>query len=129
MNSKKKRFSVQERVQSFSYSFQGIKTLLKEEHNARIHVVASILTLIAGLYFRLDTLEWCVIILSIGMVICTESMNSAIERVVDFVSPEYHEQAGKIKDLASGAVLICSIAALIVGTLIFIPKLWMILHG
>jgi diacylglycerol kinase (ATP) len=76
-----------------------------------------------GFYFNITNGEWIVIILCFAIVMTAEAFNSAIEKLVDFVSPGIHPQAGKIKDIAAGAVLITAIIAAIIGCIIFIPKI------
>lgn len=95
----------------------------KEEPNFRIHVVATIMVIAAGLYFKLSTTEWLAIIIVIGLVLLTELLNTAIENIADFISPERHEKIKTIKDIAAAAVLISTIVALMVGLLIFVPKI------
>lgn len=82
---KNQKFSLQDRIKSFTYAFNGFKILLIEEHNARIHVVAAIVTVIAGFYFDISTVEWMIILLCIGAVIALEIVNSAIENLADLV--------------------------------------------
>ncbi len=115
-------FSILKRLESFRYAFHGLKILIREEHNARVHLVAACCAIVAGLFFQISTNEWLAIILSIGLVISAEAINSAIENIADFVSPERHEAIKRIKDLAAAAVLICAIAAVAVGLIVFLPK-------
>lgn len=95
----------------------------KEEPNFKIHIVATIMVITAGLYFKLSTTEWLAIIIVIGLVLLTELLNTAIENIADFISPERHEKIKMIKDIAAAAVLISAIVALVVGLLIFVPKI------
>ncbi len=99
----------------------------KEEANFRIHVVATIIVIAAGLFFQLSITEWLTIIIAIGLVLLTELLNTTIENIADFISPERHEKIKTIKDIAAAAVLISAIVALVVGLLIFIPKILLIL--
>ena len=117
------KFSIKKRVQSFGYAFNGLRILLREEHNARIHLVGGIIAVFAGFYFGLSTNEWIAIVLVIGLVISLEIINSSIENIADFISPDQHEMIKKIKDLSASAVLIGAITALIIGMIIFIPKI------
>lgn len=119
----KNRFSVENRLNSFKYAFNGLWILLKEEHNSRIHFTAMICAIILGIHFKIETYEWVGIVLSIGLVIALELMNSAIENLSDFATKEKHDLIKKTKDLAAGAVLIGSLAALVVGLIIFVPKI------
>lgn len=114
-------FSIKKRLKSFAYAWKGIKRFIRAEHNVWIHLTIAILTVIAGFFFEIQRMEWIAIIICIGMVIAAEAFNTAIERLVNLVSPEWHRIAGEVKDIAAGAVLICAIAAAIVGLIIFIP--------
>ena len=109
------------RIKSFGYAFKGIASLVKREHNAWIHCIAIIVVTLAGLHFSITRTEWCIVCLCFGMVLAAEGFNTAIERLVDLVSPDFHPVAGDVKDVAAGAVLICAIAAAIIGMIIFIP--------
>lgn len=120
---KHQNFSIIKRLKSFSYAFNGMKILIKEEHNARIHLFATIIVLLAGLVFRISTNEWIAIILSIGFVISLEIINSAIENIADFISPEKNEKIKKIKDLSAAGVLISAITSFVIGLIIFVPKI------
>lgn len=117
------KFSVKKRIKSFSYAFAGLKVLFKEEHNARIHAVATLLVVAAGILFRITAREWIAVVLCIGMVISAEAVNSSIERCADFVKQERDDRKRDIKDLGAAAVLVCAIAAAVVGCIIFIPYL------
>lgn len=122
-HSKKEKFSLIKRLKSFIYGFNGIKILIQEEHNSRIHLFFAILVIIAGFYFRITSGEWVAIIFSIGFVISLEIVNSAIEAVCDFISIERHETIKKIKDLSAAAVLVGAISTAMIGIIIFLPKL------
>lgn len=112
---------LRKRIKSFGYAFKGIASLLKREHNAWIHCIAIIVVTLAGLHFGITRTEWCIVCLCFSMVLAAEGFNTAIERLVDLVSPDFHPVAGDVKDVAAGAVLICAIAAAIIGMIIFIP--------
>jgi diacylglycerol kinase (ATP) len=116
------------RIHSFVYAFKGIYYLLRNETNAQIHCVAAITAIVLGLVLRISTPEWCFIIFAIGIVLSAESFNTAIEKLVDHLFPQYHETAKIAKDVAAGAVLLCAIAALIVGIVIFLPKILVLLN-
>lgn len=120
----KQNFSFRKRIKSFRFAFKGIGYLVKTQHNFRIHLVATAGVVTAGLYFNLTNIEWVLISLAIGGVLTAEALNTAIELIVDKISPEYNKTAGLIKDVAAGAVLIFALAAAITGTLIFLPKLF-----
>jgi diacylglycerol kinase len=109
---------------SFGYAFKGVFFVLKEQQNMRIHLVSVVVVTIAGIFMGLTALEWSVITLTIGIVIVAEMMNTAIETIVDFVSPEHSEKAGKIKDIAAGGVLLSAIVATVVAIYIFGNKIF-----
>lgn len=117
------KFSIRKRIKSFSYALAGLKVLFKEEHNARIHAVASLLVVAAGILFHITAGEWIAVVLCIGMVVSAEIVNSSIERCADFVKQERDDRKRDIKDLGAAAVLVCAIAAAVVGCIIFIPYL------
>ncbi len=118
-----KKFSIKNRLKSFKYAFNGIHLLFKHEHNARIHVVVTILVISLGIITKLSRPEWGLVILAIGLVFMAEFMNSAIEKLIDIVVSEKNDVAGKVKDIAAGGVLIASISAAGIGLLVFIPHL------
>jgi len=119
-----KKFSTIERIKSFKYAIKGILSLIKEEHNARVHLSASILVLMASIYFRLDKIEMLLIVFCIGLVFVTELINTAIENVANHIEPNWNETIGKIKDYSAGAALISVIASVITGLTIFLPKIF-----
>ena len=121
MNNEK--FSVRKRIKSFSYAFAGLKVLFREEHNARIHAAAAVLAVAMGFLFRISPMEWIAVAIVIGMVFAAEIINSSIERTADFVKAERDDRKRDIKDLGAAAVLVCAIAAAVVGIIIFIPKI------
>lgn len=104
------------------YALNGIKILFTSQNNIKIQGFTGILVCLLGCILTLSTLEWMIVLFCIGWVISAESFNTAIEYIVDFISPEYHIKAGQIKDLAAGGVLIISITSGIIGLIIFLPK-------
>lgn len=110
-------------VKSFGYAIKGIAVAVRTEQNLQIHLVAVVVVVVAGVKLQVSTAEWMVLVLCFGIVISAELINSAIEKLVDLVSPEYNAKAGLIKDIAAGAVLVVAMAAAVVGGFIFIPKL------
>ncbi len=112
------------RIKSFIHAFNGFKVLVKEEPHAKFHLIAATLVIVAGLYFEVTFIEWVVIILCIGIVLAAEAFNTAIENLGDAVSIETNENIRKAKDVAATGVLIISISAAIIGTLIFLPYLF-----
>lgn len=104
---------------SFVFAGRGIMTVIASERNMRIHVSAALMVIALGAYFSIEVTEWCLVIICIGMVMAAEALNTAIEQMTGFLKPEFHRLAGRIKDVAAGAVLLAALAALIVGMLIF----------
>ena len=117
--------NIQKMVNSFGYAFKGIGHLIKLENNARVHLLATICIAGLGFWHNLLAKEWALLTIVIGIVWITEILNTALERLTDLVSPNYHKLAGQAKDLGAAAVLLASLVAVIVGLLIFIPK-WLI---
>ena len=107
---------------SFVYAGRGIYQLLRREQNARVHLLATITVVTTGLLTNLNRYEWLGICVAIGMVWSSEAVNTAIEKLVDMVSPEYRPQAGLIKDVAAGGTLICAIIAVVIALLVFLPR-------
>lgn len=105
------------------FALNGIKEAFLQERNFRIHIVAAILVIAVAFYFRLTAIEWLFLLFAIHVVIITELMNSVIERIIDYVKPEIHPKAKIIKDMAASIVLVSAVFAVIVGLIIFIPKL------
>jgi len=120
----KKGFSVKRVLRSFKFAFRGMGVLFREEHNAWVHLVAAVLAVAAGIFFRISLLEWALVAFAIGLVFSAEVFNSALERVCDVVQPEQDKRIGDIKDLCAAAVLICAIAAAAIGLFIFLPKIF-----
>jgi len=114
-------------LQSFGYAIAGLFLVLKEQQNMRVHLLAIVVVTIAGAFLGLSAIEWSIIALTIGLVVVTEMMNTAIEVLVDLVSPEYNEKAGKIKDIAAGGVLLSAIIATVVAVYIFGNKIFNLL--
>ena len=113
--------NVRKFFQSFRYAMEGILTALKEQ-NFKFHLVSAIIVILAGLLTGLTAVEWSIILMVIFLVIGAELINTAIERVVDLASPEFHPIAKQAKDVAAGAVLVFALASVIIGLLIFLPK-------
>jgi diacylglycerol kinase len=118
-----KPFSISARLKSFVHAFEGILDFIKYEPQAVIHAIATVLVVAAGFYFSINTTEWIAVIVAIGLVIISEMVNTAIEKLTDMVSPEYNPRAKVVKDLAAGAVLIAALVAAMIGIVVFLPKL------
>lgn len=120
--SEKKRFSLVARAKSFTHAIRGIGIVLKTQHNMWLHIVAGLLVVALGFYLDISSIEWIALIFAIGFVCAAEAFNTAIEIDIDLTSPEFHPYARDTKDVAAGAVLLTVLCALIVGGIIFIPK-------
>ena len=118
-----KKFSFKSRVASFRFALNGLWSLIKYEHNSRIHLAGAITAIILGLIFKLNSSEWSLIIVLIGLVFITELFNSAVESLADYINPEWNELIKKAKDYCAAAVLISAIISVIIGAIIFIPKI------
>lgn len=118
-----KPFSIQARLKSFVYAFEGVMYFIKHEAQALIHLIAIVAVIGAGYWFNISLTEWIAVVFAIGIVISAEMLNTAIEKLTDMVSPQINEQAKIVKDLAAGAVLIASLTAFIIGLIVFLPKI------
>lgn len=106
------------------YALRGVYRAFVSEKNVRIHLVIAVIVTITGLYTGLSRTEWYILLIFYALVISAEMFNSAIEDLVDLISPEYNAKAEKIKDISGGAVLITAIFSIIAGCIIFIPKIF-----
>lgn len=121
------KFSIKKRIASFKHAFSGFQVLLKEEHNARIHFLAALGALGAAWFFQIEQIEWIILLFAIAIVFCAELLNSAIENIADYISPEKHPRIKVIKDYGAAAVLAVSFASLGAGLIIFLPRILMLL--
>lgn len=113
---------IRKRKNAFRYAGRGVLQLVKNEAHARIHLLATVCVIVAGLIFDVSDIEWCIIILCIGAVFTAEGFNTAIEKLADRVTTDRDPLIGAAKDIAAGAVLIAAIAAVAAGLIIFLPK-------
>lgn len=120
---KQEKFSIRKRLKSFTYAFNGLKVLLREEHNSRIHLFATVCVVVAGVLLKISLLEWVAVAFAVGLVFSGEIFNSAVEDLSDVVCPERDERIKKVKDLAAAAVLVNAITAAVIGLLVFLPKI------
>jgi diacylglycerol kinase (ATP) len=111
------------RIASFKFALNGIRLMFKSGPNFIIQLLIAILVISAGIYFQITAYEWTIILICIGGVLSAEIFNTAIEKIVDHLSPEKNKYAGEIKDLAAGSVLLFSIITAIIGIIIFYPYL------
>jgi len=114
------------RLLAFVFALRGIKHGWKREVHLRIHALMAAVAIMLGIFLQINLWEWCVILLNIGIVIGAGLMNAAIERLADRITKEKDPFIGQAKDLAAGAVLIVSMVALVLGMIIFVPKLWLV---
>ena len=114
---------IKDRFVSLGYALKGIKTFVKGEVHARVHLFSASMAILCGFYFSISLLEWSIVVLCISSVLSAEAFNTAIELLFDFIHPDQHEKVGKIKDISAGAVLFLSIGSLIIGGFVFLPKI------
>jgi diacylglycerol kinase len=110
-------------MNSFSFAFQGIQSMLKTEVNAKIHLAFTVFALVMGYVLHISSMEFIFIIVVMAMVWMAELFNTAIEKSMDIISTDFHPQIKLVKDISAGAVLVCSLAAIATGCIIFIPKI------
>jgi len=114
----------QKRIQSFGYAFQGLGTLFRETPNAQIQLIAAIVAVTMGFVLHISTEEWLAVIIVIGLVLAMEAINSALETLADYAcNRQIHPLIKKGKDLAAASVLIAALTALVVGVVVFLPKI------
>lgn len=123
----KKFFSIPRLVKSFGYALKGIVNTFAHEANAQIHLLAVVVVTAAGFYFSISPTEWLVQTLVMGAVVAAELFNTAIEKLVDLLHPEYDPKAGAIKDIAAGAVLVLAITAIVIAYQIYWAKIMALL--
>ena len=112
------------RIKSIGYAFKGAYLLITTEASIKVQFFIGILMTVAGFYFKISTTEWILQILTIASIMSIEGLNTAVEEIADFIHPEHHKKIGLIKDIAAGAVFITAIAAVIIGCIIYIPKIF-----
>ncbi len=117
------KYDYKKQLRSFRYAWQGIRTCVGKEQNLSFHLIVAVMVGCAGGVFGITRNEWLAVIICMGMVIGAEMFNTAIERLVDLVSPQKNPLAGQAKDIAAGAVLVCAVAAILVGIIVFVPYL------
>ncbi len=116
-------------IKSFGYAWNGLKICILKETNFRIHILCSILVVIAGCFFNISTVEWTIILICTGFVLCMEMLNTAVEHLCDIIHMEIHPLIKKVKDIAAGAVLLSAVIAVICGAIIFIPKIYLFIRS
>lgn len=110
-------------INSFKYAIEGIISSFKTERNMKIHIFIMILVIIAGIILKISALDWIILVIMFALVISAELFNTTFETVVDMITKERNEKAKLAKDIAAGAVLVLAIGSIIVGLIIFIPKI------
>jgi len=118
-----KKFSFLDRIKSFKYAFTGFSNLFKNEHNARVHLVLTLVVILLGVLLKINSIEWSLIVMAIGIVFIAELLNTAIEKLADFVEPNTNKTIGEIKDYGAAAVLTAALVSIVLGSIVFIPKL------
>ncbi len=122
MDFEKDNTFVKGRIKSIKYAILGAYKLITTEHSVMVQSSLAVLMIIAGFYFHISREEWIMQILAFGLVLAVESLNTAVEKIADFIHPEFHSKIGFIKDIAAGAVMFAATAAIAVGLLIYVPK-------
>ena len=110
------------RLKSMKYALMGAIKLITTEHSIMAQFSLGIVVTIAGFYFQITTTEWLFQTLAIGLVMSIEGLNTAVEKIADFIHPNYHERIGFIKDIAAGAVFFAAMTAIAIGLIIYLPK-------
>jgi diacylglycerol kinase (ATP) len=118
-----KRF-VSGRIKSIGFAVKGAYKLVATEHSVMVQFSIMLLMIFAGFYFHISREEWMLQILAFGLVLGIEGINTAVEKIADFIHPEFHDRIGFIKDIAAGAVLFAAFSAIAVGALIYVPKIF-----
>jgi diacylglycerol kinase (ATP) len=114
-------FSIKSRLRSFGFAFTGVFTLLREQHNARLHLLATVAVVVLALVLDVGRGDWLALLLTVALVWLAEALNSALEYLCDAAVPEQNDLIRKAKDVAAGGVLICSGVAVVVGAIVFLP--------
>lgn len=112
------------RLKSMVFALKGAFKLITTEHSVMVQSSLALLMTIAGFYFGINRMEWMMQILVFGLVLSIEGLNTAVEKIADFIHPDYHERIGFIKDIAAGAVFFAALTAIAVGCIIYFPYLF-----
>lgn len=110
------------RFKSVKFAFLGAYKLVTTEHSVMTQFSIAMLLIVAGFYFHISRTEWMFQTLAIGFVLAVEGLNTSVEKMADFVHPQFHEKIGFIKDIAAGAVFFAAMTALTIGAIIYVPK-------
>lgn len=112
------------RLKSMVFALKGAFKLITTEHSVMVQSSLAVIMTLAGFYFGITRVEWVMQILVFGLVLSIEGLNTAVEKVADFIHPEYHERIGFIKDIAAGAVFFAALTAIAIGCIIYFPYLF-----
>lgn len=112
------------RIKSVGFALRGALLLIRTEASIKVQVFIAIVMTAAGFFFEISATEWCIQILTIAVIMGVEGLNTGIEKVSDYIQPEFDKKIGFIKDISAGAVMIVSIAATIIGSIIYLPKIF-----
>ncbi|MCB1706898.1 MAG: diacylglycerol kinase family protein [Halioglobus sp.] len=121
MRNNSETFSFSGRIRSGMHAVAGIVEMLRSQHNAWVHLVASVVVIVAGWLYGVSATQWCFLILVMMAVWVAEALNTAFELLCDVASPEFHPLVKKSKDVAAGAVLLSAVGAAVVGAIVFVP--------
>ncbi|WP_405604289.1 diacylglycerol kinase family protein [Polaribacter sp. Asnod1-A03] len=116
------------RLRSFKFAFKGIWLLITTEDSIKVQSFIAIIAIIMGFFFNLSNIEWMFQFLIIGFVLVAEALNTAVEKLADFIHPDYHKKIGFIKDIAAGAPTFAAITSLIIAGFIYLPKIVLLLE-
>jgi len=122
MNNQENGF-VKGRIKSFKYALKGMWLLITTEHSIMVQMAIGLVVMFIGWWYRISATEWILQILAIGIVLVAESLNTAVEKICDFIHPDHHKRIGFIKDISAGAVSFAAISAIIIGLIIYLPKM------
>lgn len=111
------------RLKSMVFAFKGAVKLITTEHSVMVQSSLAVAMIIAGFYFDITKTEWMFQIFAFGLVLSIEGLNTAVEKIADFIHPDYHERIGFIKDIAAGAVFFAAMTAIAIGLFIYLPRL------
>ena len=109
--------------EKFKNAFRGLYVFVKTTRHLSVHVISALIAIVSGFYFQISSVEWALVVFAIGIVFITEALNTAIEIDIDLTSPEYHPYARDTKDVAAAAVLLSAFMSVVVGLIIFLPKI------
>jgi len=114
---------IKRRLLSFKYALNGLRYIIKTQTNMQIHILAAIIVVVLGIFLNISTTEWLILSIIIALVLISEIVNTAIEDIVNYISPDFNKKAGLIKDLGAAFVLLAALFAIFIGGIIFIPKI------